>query len=107
MTPAAMNIQLMTVIERGRLFIRLFKAFVNLPRELPIALATLGPHPAAAHILECILILSSGRLRRSASGRLHDQCWRTLNAMVFGSGEARRGSIPRSGAVTEKQGSQN
>src|SRR5438132_1047118 len=45
MTPAATNIQLMTVIERGRLFIRMFNAFVNLPRELPIAPVTLGPHP--------------------------------------------------------------
>ena len=45
MTPAAMNIQLISVIERGRLFIRLFNAFANLPRELPIAPATLGPHP--------------------------------------------------------------
>src|SRR5215510_14597949 len=31
----------------------------------------------------------------------------TFVASLFGSGEARRGSIPRSGAVTEKQRSQN
>src|SRR5438094_8144018 len=31
----------------------------------------------------------------------------TFFASIFGSGEARRGSIPRSGAVTEEQRSQN
>src|SRR5881397_2503695 len=31
----------------------------------------------------------------------------TFVASIFGSGEARRGSIPRSGAVTEEQRSQN
>src|SRR5437870_5508369 len=31
----------------------------------------------------------------------------TLVASIFGSGEARRGSIPRSAAVTEEQRSQN
>src|SRR5713101_173531 len=31
----------------------------------------------------------------------------TFVASIFGSGEAQRGSIPRSGAVTEKQRSQN
>src|SRR5207247_11208311 len=56
---------------------------------------------------------SAGRLRRfgcpDSANSLIPRFINTTTfvAWIFGSGEARRGSIPRSGAVTEEQRSQN
>src|SRR6266853_5504324 len=54
-----------------------------------------------------ILALWSGRHERQSALVPRFINTTTFVASIFGSGEARRGSIPRSGAVTEEQRSQN